>query len=154
MIKKGVHSGFTLIELMVVTVLIGLIVLISIPVVNSVNNKFTKATRVVSGAVKQAREFAVTKGDTVLISFNESGATGYYKIYKLTGGSSISLDLTGNVPSEVSLNNHNYTQLVFLPLGSLDTITSTCDSVFLKMDNQTLTVKVFALTGIARIIKY
>ena len=154
MIKKGIHSGFTLIELMVVTVLIGLIVLISIPVVNSVNNKFIRATRQVSGVLKQAREFAVTKADTVLISFNETGKKGHYEVYLLSGGTTSSMGISGDVPSDVTMNGGNYTQMVFLPIGSLDTTTTSAESVLIQQGDQKLSVKVIAATGLTRIIKY
>lgn len=146
--------GYSIIELMVVVVIIGIIVVISIPVANSFNNKYDKAVRQVAGVVKEGREKAITRGDTMLVCFNKTGSPGSYAIYRYVGGSAISTGVSGTVHSDISLNSGAYTQMMFVPLGSLDTLGTNADSVTIIGGDKKVVVKVIQATGIARIIKY
>ncbi|MBN1150028.1 prepilin-type N-terminal cleavage/methylation domain-containing protein [candidate division WOR-3 bacterium] len=150
-------KGFSIIELMVVVVLMGLIVSISIPFVRVLNDKVDRATRQVVGAVKEARELAITKADTTLVRFNTTA--GRYEVCKWqggVGGSATSLDIKGDIPSNVTLNSGQYSEIFFLPTGSLSLSlgSSPRDSVMIESGTRRLSIKVIPATGIARIIKY
>lgn len=149
--------GYSIIELMVVVVLIGLIVSISIPLVRVLNDKVDRATRQIVGAVREARELAITRADTVLVRINSP--SGKYELCKWQGGiagSAHSLGTAGDIPSNVTLNTGYYGEIFFLPTGALTYAlgTSPRDSVMIASGTRKLSIKVIPATGIARIVKY
>ncbi len=152
-----VKKGFSIIELMVVVVLMGLIVSISIPLVRALNDKVDRTTRQIIGAVREARELAITRADTVLMRFNSP--SGQYELCKWQGGvagSAQSLGTKGEIPSGVTLSAGFYGEIFFLPTGSVTYSLGTAptDSVMISSGNRKLSVKVIPATGIARIVKY
>jgi len=148
-------KGFSLIELMVVVVLIGIIVGMSIPIVKSITNKLDHATRQVVGVIRVGRETAIARADTIHVVFNNP--SGHYEIYKWTGGmagSSSAIGYKGDVPKEIILSSDVYLEMFFLPSGALTTSLggSNCDSVIIESQSKSLVIKVIPATGIARII--
>jgi len=69
------HSGFTLIELMIVVVLIAIIATVAVPGFTSMieSNRFKGATNNVIGLLNFARSEAVRKGQYVVVGPNGSG---------------------------------------------------------------------------------
>ena len=148
-------KGFSLVELMVVIVLIGVILGMSIPIVKSITNKMDVATRSVVGAIRVARETAISRADTIHVVFNNP--SGHYEVYKWTGGvsgSSTAIGYKGDIPKGITLSSDVYLEMFFLPSGALTTSlgAANCDSVIVENTKNSLIIKVIPATGIARII--
>ncbi|HPR65147.1 MAG TPA: prepilin-type N-terminal cleavage/methylation domain-containing protein [Thermoanaerobaculia bacterium] len=82
------RTGFTLVEMLVVIVIIGVIVLIAIPQFRNfyVSYKVRTATRMIQADMRSARQTAATRNRPVMVSVYR-GPEGYYtKFYQLQDG--------------------------------------------------------------------
>jgi type II secretion system protein H len=72
MVRKGVHTGFTLVEIMIVVAIIGLTALIAIPTFTSHEDqqKLSMAAAELTDGLRYARNEAIRTGNTFRVEIN------------------------------------------------------------------------------------
>jgi prepilin-type N-terminal cleavage/methylation domain-containing protein len=131
--EKSDNTGFTLLELMMVVVIIAIMAAVAIP---NMSGWFSKkdldgATREIFTTIQQARLLAIKNNEEVRVSFRTSTSPHSYVVRGLNSGMLIRWKLMPNM--HISFNNINFA-------GALGATTTGFTSRGLALQNGTITI--------------